>query len=739
MPGNDCIGSPANRRQAILSGMTVVDLGTGMAPALVSQQLYRCGADVVRVEPEGGDPFYARYPAYPNWHDGKDIRRGLGEEALAQLLAAADVLILGGEDHPDLGPRPDAAALHRAYPGLVLLDIAAYPACMDAGPAPANEFLAYVATGLPFEQGEGPHILGYPVASCGAAIQALIGTLAAIHERLRTGTGALVTTSLYEGALSWGLALWYRADIDHKALRNGIPKNVGSLVFRCRDGRYIQIALGAAGSKGSLYRALGINDPTVKPDDSGFPTLRNGERNFFGDVDVLAPYFARFDSEPLLADLLAAGVPCSFVEEPGGCWDDEQVRTNRIITTDSTGTEVVAFPLEVVPAKPAARAAAPARPLAGMRFLDFGTLVAGPLSALAFVDLGAEVIKVETHSGDLSRGFVMGYRVSNRGKLSLSVDLKTPEGQDICRRLLASADLVESNFRGGVAERLGLDVETLGREFPHLSVLEATAFGTRGPKAALPGYDQIFQAMTGIEFCTGGGGEPLCSRFTPVDYASAHLGSVGLLLGLIARARTGAAAGFRANLLNSALFMMSHLVRRPDGTVEGALMSNATGTGRGPGEAMYPTADGWIGVSIVSPEMGDGLFRALGLPAPDLPPVGAWGEDEASRIAAGFAGRTTAEWLAALEREGVWAVAVPVGGGAILNNDAAVRDGIVAETEHPEYGRLRQLGRLFQVSTLDRRPGSTAHGVGEDTRPILVSLGYSAAEVDDLFTRGICR
>lgn len=739
MPGNDCVGSPASRRQAILSGMTVVDLGTGMAPALVSQQLYRCGADVVRVEPEGGDPFYARYPAYPSWHDGKDVRRGLGEEALAQLLAAADVLILGGEDHPDLGPRPDAAALHRAYPGLVLLDIAAYPACMDAGPAPANEFLAYVATGLPFEQGEGPHILGYPVASCGAAIQGLIGTLAAIHERLRTGAGALVTTSLYEGALSWGPALWYRAEVDGKALHAGIPKNAASLVFRCRDGRYIQIALGAARSKGSLYRVLGIDDPSVTPDDSGFPSLRNGDRNFFGDIDVLAPQFARFDSAVLLADLLAAGVPCSFVEEPGGCWNDEQVRTNGIITTDSVGNEVVDFPMEVVPARAATTAAAKAKPFEAMRFLDFGTLVAGPLSGIALVDLGAEVIKVETHSGDLSRNFVRSYRVSNRGKLSLSVDLKSPEGQEICRRLLASADMVESNFRGGVAERLGVDVETLGRELPHLAVLEATAFGARGPKAALPGYDQIFQAMSGIEYCTGGGGDPICSRFTPVDFASAYLGSAGLLLGLIARARTGSAAGFRANLLNSALFMMSCVVRRKDASVEGALVSNAMGTGRSPGEAMYQTADGWIAVSVVTQDMGARLLRALGDSAERIAPVAEWGEDEARRIAEAFARGSTAEWLATLEREGVWAVAVPTGGGAILDQAGALRDGLVVEFQHPKFGRLRQLGRLFQVSTLRRPPGNAAHGLGEDTRPILASLGYSAAEVDDLFARGVCR
>jgi len=567
----------------------------------------------------------------------------------------------------------------------------------------------------------------------------LIGTLAAIYEKLRSGEGALVTTSLFEGALSWGLPLWHRAEHDAPELHNPIPKNVGSLVFRCRDGRYIQIALGAARSKGGLYRVLGINDPTVKPDDSGFPSLRNGSRNFFGDVDLLAGYFAKFDSEPLLHDLLGADVPCSFVEEPAACWDDEQVRANGIITTDSAGRELVGFPLEVVPAKSVMAGPSPVKPFTDVRFLDFGTLVAGPLSGLAFVDLGAEVIKVETHSGDLSRTFEGGFRIHNRGKLSISLDLKTPEGSEICRRLLASADIVESNFRGGVAERLGLDVETLGRECPHLSVLEATAFGARGPKSALPGYDQIFQAMSGIEYCTGGGGEPLCSRFTPVDYASGQLSAAGLLLGLIARARTGVGVGFRANLLNSSLFMMSHVVRQPDGNVEGALLSNGTGTGRTPGEAMYQTADGWVGVSIVTDEMGAKLFEVLGIAAEGLPPVGAWGESETGKIATAFARRSTGEWLAALADAGVWAVEAPTEGGAILDNDAAVDSGIVAEDKLSKYGRLRQVGRLFQVSSLARAPGTAAHGLGEDTRAILESIGYSAADIDDLFGRGICR
>ena len=133
------------------------------------------------------------------------------------------------------------------------------------------------------------------------------------------------------------------------------------------------------------------------------------------------------------------------------------------------------------------------------------------------------------------------------------------------------------------------------------------------------------------------------------------------------------------------------------------------------------------------------LLRALGDSADRIAPVAEWGDDEARRIAEAFARRSTAEWLATLECEGVWAVAVPTGGGAILDQAGALRDGLVVEFQHPEFGRLRQLGRLFQVSTLRRPPGNAAHGLGEDTRPILASLGYSAAEVDDLSARGICR
>src|SRR5690606_36318115 len=153
----------------------------------------------------------------------------------------------------------------------------------------------------------------------------------------------------------------------------------------------------------------------------------------------------------------------------------------------------------------------------------------------------------------------------------VSVGAKSPEGRDILRRLAATAAAAQHNFRPGVAERLGLDPATLRALRPGIMTLETSSYGASGPKAANPGYDMIMQAYCGLDVRAGGEGNlPAWCRAWIVDYATGALGAIALLVGLLEQATSGRAVEAQTNLLSSGIFLISELLRRPDGSWEGA-------------------------------------------------------------------------------------------------------------------------------------------------------------------------
>lgn len=151
------------------------------------------------------------------------------------------------------------------------------------------------------------------------------------------------------------------------------------------------------------------------------------------------------------------------------------------------------------------------KPLSGLKVLDLSRVLAGPLCTMILADLGAEVVKVEPPWGDETRGwgppFVEGesayFLAVNRGKRSVALDLKRPEGQEAVRRLAQKADVLVENFKTGDLRRFGLDYESLKPLNPRLIYLSITGFGHTGPRAKEPGYDAALQGYTGIMSVTG--------------------------------------------------------------------------------------------------------------------------------------------------------------------------------------------------------------------------------------------
>ncbi len=728
----------------LLGGLKVVDLGVGMAPALVAKFLADAGAQVTRVPPAGGDPFAGHYAAYEVWRRGASVDASASDSAerLEQLLADADVCVIGGEDHPEIARRRDAGEIAARHPRLVVLDITDGPEGTDYAGRPLTELTAQARSGLSWEQDpERPIVNAFEPGNYGAALQGLIGVLAALYEREGSGKGQLVTTSLFEGALAWIGTYWAQLEKPTPAADYVIPRGVWPLVFRAKDGVYIHLVIGAPGSKYGMYKALEIDDPTVKPTDVSMPQPGAGAKNFFGDFDLLAEHVAKKDSKELLEAIWALGLPAEPVLAPGECWSEAQIERNGVLVKNADGTRHVGLPFlyRTTPADVARKAPGKERPLEGVKVVDCGAFVAGPLASVILADLGAEVVKVEAKAGDPNRAIFKSFTKANRGKKGLAADHKDPDGNAVVQSLCRDADVVMSNFRPGVAERLGIGAERLRAQNPGLIVLESPAYGSEGPLAEKSGFDMVMQAWCGHEAkAAGRGNPPRWNRTNLADIAAGMIGAVALLSALVHRARTGNAVTLESPLVNAGLFTLSELIQRPDGTFAGVPTLSSTLAGYHPAEALYRTKNGWVALVARGEKAALRLRSLLKLDDVLSASVSTWDEAAEKAIAAAVAHFTADELAAFLEPEGIWVeVCREDREKAILNDRKLLARGTVRAVEHPKFGVIRELAAMFKLSRSATGNVRPAPLLGGATREILAAQGYDDARIEDLMARGV--
>lgn len=715
----------------LLHGVTVVDRGQGMPAALLSFLLRQLGATVIRELPLDDDPFVSVYPAYRTWREG-DLAAAAG--AGADPLAGADVCIVGGEDWPGL-TRTGAAAVGEGHPRLITLDITAYPAELGRDGDPGVDVLIQAAAGLCSEQrADRPALFAIQPSNFGSALRGAIGILAALVEREKSGRGQLVRTSLFEGALTWLVPMWFRTE--HRNPNAHAPLGVRPLVFECSDGRYVHLSFSSRGASSRAYKALGIDDPAVVNYEG--PALYGTTKDdFFGDIDRIIPYVRRHTSAWMLEAMTRADVAISLIRAPGECWDDPQVEVNGLLATSKAGVRHVARPIQSEPGEPhvagaGSRIAGTGEgPLGGIRVIDLGLNVAMPAGARFLGELGAEVIKVE--SLDPPRGPT--WDPINAGKLCLRADLKSSGGSEVVGRLCADAALVMANFRPGVLERLGFGPADLAARFPGISLIQSPGFGATGPQAMEPAFDMTLQASTGLQIRAGGEGNlPVWIPTFVIDVCGGLLNAVAGLACLYHHARTGAGSVAQVPLLNAAIYLLSELVQNAAGEFAGAPSVNRAQTGFHPAEAMYRTADGWLALAARDPAAVRTLAAALGLAEIAALPRERWGEAEGEQIAAALARLPQDEALHRLKAAGVWAEACTSAATSGLLRDPRLHDaGILSRSTYPEVGEVIQLGRMVHFSrsaiTGDLRPVVP----GQDTREVLGRLGYDAAEVERLF------
>jgi crotonobetainyl-CoA:carnitine CoA-transferase CaiB-like acyl-CoA transferase len=533
---------------AVLDGIRVIVTGSAAALDMAGMLLSDNGAEVIRVEPPGGDP-RRTLPAWRLWNRGArsivlDPSQDRDRAAADALVASADVLLEAQGGAAGLGWSFDYDELARGHPGLVHCTVTAFGRTGELSWLPPYDGVVEARSGASVDLGAalgraGPACRARPNPSYATGNIIVQSVAAALLVRARDGRGQHIETSLYAGLLAFDFASALRRQSELGELDPPLPPVTGAagpflpyLVVRCRDGQWMQITNNTPRLFRRWMEVIGLahiwDDPRWKGAPSAIPELADRVDLAYLILDRMATrtfdeWLEVFLREGLTGDRFLTtqqALDHPQVIHNGSVIDvdDPEVGPTRqlgptIRFADSPGVVRGAAPRldadreALLGTQPAARAR-PGRPLerdstngpgplAGMLVLDFATWLAGPFGTSLLADMGARVIKVESPAGDDARLFLGGRARTFQGKQSLAIDLKSEEGRAAVRRLVARADAVMHNMRGDAAARLGIDYETARELNPEIVYLYAGSYGSTGPGAGRAAFHPMMGALSG--------------------------------------------------------------------------------------------------------------------------------------------------------------------------------------------------------------------------------------------------
>ena len=391
--------------------------------------------------------------------------------------------------------------------------------------------------------------------------------------------------------------------------------------------------------------------------------------------------------------------------------------------------------------------------LGGLRIIAVSQFGAGPFGTLHLADLGAEVIKIENPKvqGDVARtvppytvpGDSLYFQSLNRNKLSLTLDLKHPDGQRVFQDLVRVSDGVFSNLRGDQPDKLGLTYEQLKHSNPRIVCCSLSGFGMTGPRRSEPAYDYIVQALAGWMSLTGDPSMPPAkSGLSLVDFSAGVVAMLGLMAGILSARTSGRGCDLDVSLLDTAVSMLNYVAiwtlnrdyhphRLPDSAHPTICPAQ-----------VFETRDGYLAVLCAKEKFWQALTEAL--EAPELaadPRYSSFAERYEHRdvlvaeLKGRFLERTTVEWL---ERMRGQVPCAPVNSveQALAEEQVMARD-MVMEVEHPTFGTLREVRTAIRVRD-GAEHGRPAPALGADSTDILRGvLGYADEEIHRLAECGV--
>lgn len=791
-----------------LTGIRVLDLSTVVAGPFGSDILASLGAEVIRVVPE---PEPARPHGGPVTEaDGfrhalqrnkaavaLDLKSGAGREDFLRLVAGADVVY--DNFRPGVTTRLgiDHAALSAVNPGIVCASISGFGASGPWAAVGAYDVTVQALSGAMSitgsdEPGSMPCRWGVPVGDIAGGFYAVIGILAALSDRQRTGRGQAVDISLLDGQLAlntyrvpqaFGAGMAFGAPQPRRGGAGTVPYGP----FRCAEGGWLVIGV-ASGFWPGFCAATGLEALTTDP---RFATLALRQANQAALEALIEQRLLTASASDWQERLIAAGVPVGKVNDQREAFMQPQAQARRMMAPlrGAPGVHVAASPLHFVGEAapgfdapvaagrdlPAPRQAAPFRPgdapdapdsvvasfaaqrgpLNGVTVLELcGDEPSGTFGTQILADLGATVLKIERPPLDPATGDPADQQVTpalayyfglNRNKRSLCLDLKSPSGHAALLRLVARADVIYDNHKPGVMGRLGLDADRLRQINPLLVSVSVSGFRQTGPMAQLPAYDATIQALGGGMSLTGTG-NPVAMPVrwgNPIGgIAGAFYAVIGVLAGLYRRREQAQSATLDIALLDAQLAMHAYRVSPALAGHDYAATQRRGGSGALPYRP-FPCADGRWFVLGITAQFWVRACDLLGHPEwatdPRLvtEPLRQAHEDLLNAwVAEALLARSAEAWQALFVAAGIPGAAVRTIPEAFDHPHVALRDMLVG-FDHPLGGRLKVAGSPVKLSAFPFEGFRHAPSLGEDTVAVLTGLaGMEAAELRALRDAG---
>jgi crotonobetainyl-CoA:carnitine CoA-transferase CaiB-like acyl-CoA transferase len=396
---------------------------------------------------------------------------------------------------------------------------------------------------------------------------------------------------------------------------------------------------------------------------------------------------------------------------------------------------------------------APQGVLDGITILELGQVIAGNFGGVLLADMGAEVIKIEPLNGDTARNpSIAPYRgesaihlCMNRGKKSVSLDLKSEEGKELFLRLVEQADAVIDNFRPGVMARLGIDHAELRKRNADIVTVSVTGFGETGPSKLRPAFDLVVQAYSGHMYITGEPDHPPSRVGIPLaDISGGIFACLSVLAALAGRGVHGKGAHADVSMLDSLVSMLSYDALEHLNTGRDVQRMGTAHSHMVPWQA-FEVLDGHVVVAAREEKFWQRLCDALERPDLKSHPKTV---DNTARVAnrtwlvaeleASFATKTKAEWEKILDEHDI--PSGPVNNfSEVFSDPQIVARGAVGEYDHATLGPVKYVRSPSRFDGFEQ-PNLPAPMLGEHTRDVLVErLGLSADQLDDLAGAGHLR
>ncbi|MBT4615697.1 MAG: CoA transferase [Gammaproteobacteria bacterium] len=626
-----------------LSDIRIVDFGHYVAGPLTGMLLADQGATVIKVDPLGGPTFDSH--ANATWNRGKqsinlDLKSAADLDIAKRLIAQADVVIEnfrpGVMDRLGLGAvamtKVNPTLIYSAMPGFSNLDsrstLQGWEGIVMAATdvfrpiADYRDMVQMLHRDLSTRIGE-PVFTSEMIASGFAALISSLAITTAIFERNTSGVGQSVEVPLHDAMLqAVGVLAMTRPPF--RAITKPIFSGFDHQ-YQCLDGRWVHIVAtvprhaeaflnavnrGDLIEKGLAKRGLAtkteLNALLIQTLTDVFKTRTAfAWEGLFVELDIPGarclssqewldhPQATQSDlvvtiEDPLLGPSRQPGLQVKLLATPGEITSPAPTPNQH---RDKILTELLALEQrDAVDRKQVDHQVNVDFPLAGLKVLDLCIILAGPTCGRSLAELGADVIKID----DPSRGGVLYHHDINRGKRSILIDLKTPGGLDVFWQLVDDADVIVQNYRSGVVEQLGIDYESIKARKPNVIYVSLNAFGDQGPWEYQPGYEEVVQALTGMQTRFGGNDRPILWPYGVVnDYGTGFAGAFGVVLALIVKASTGKGQHVTSALARTAGTLQSaHLIDYAEKKWDeptGPYSRGASGFQR-----LYQCADGWL-------------------------------------------------------------------------------------------------------------------------------------------------